>query len=77
MAAPMPAAGPLIDPITGFGISIIFLKVGKNPLFNESFVLVHVDSRSVRSAPAVKPFPAPVITTTRISLSSLRLRVAS
>jgi len=27
-AAPIPAAAPLIEPITGFGISIIFFKNG-------------------------------------------------
>ena len=61
-AAPIPAAAPLIEPITGLGISIIFFKKGLYPLTKASLVSFHEVSLSVKSAPAEKPLPAPVIT---------------
>ena len=75
-AAPIPAAGPLMEAITGLGIEIIFSNEGLNPLIRASFDPSQPESSSVKSAPDEKALPDPEIITTLISLSSLTNLVA-
>jgi hypothetical protein len=72
----MPAAGPEIDPITGFGILTIFSKNGLYPLMSASFDPSQEAFLSLKSAPAQKPLPSPAIITTLIVESSFTLSVA-
>ena len=75
-AAPMPAAGPLIEAITGFCISIMSLKKGLKPLSSASFDPFQLFDLSFKSAPAEKPLPTPVMITTLELESLLTLLVA-
>ena len=65
-----------MDAITGLGIVMMFLKNGLKPLVRASFEPSQLDSLSVKSAPAEKPLPAPVIIRTFIASSSFTSEVA-
>ena len=58
-AAPIPAAGPWIEAITGLGIEIIFSNEGLKPLNKASFEPSQSESASVKSAPDEKALPEP------------------
>ena len=77
MAAPIPAAGPAIAPITGFGMLTIFSKNGLYPLRRASLEPFQLAFLSLKSAPAENPLPEPVIITTLIDSSFLTSSVAS
>ena len=56
-AAPIPAAGPCIEAITGLGIEIIFSNEGLKPLNKASFDPSQLASASDKSAPEEKALP--------------------
>ena len=75
---PPPIAGPLIAPITGWCMSWIALITSSRMRMARRAMpgivrplKISIQPGSSRSAPGQKPAPAPVTTTTRVSLSKL------
>ena len=67
---PAPAVGPLTAAITGFSSARIARMFGWYVLSSRSRMSSATSRNSVRSCPAQKPRPAPVITTARTSGSA-------
>jgi hypothetical protein len=72
---PMPAAAPFTALMKGLGASLIAISTG---LYSSSICCcTSGGTPSARSAPALKPRPSPVSTTTRTAASSLAQRTAA